>query len=254
MIEIEILKALSDNYIYLLHNKVTSHTAVIDPGDAKPVIDKLKEKNWSLNQIIITHHHNDHIGGNEELIEIWNPALVAPIDEKNRIDRVTNFVKHDDVIKIADISAKVISTPGHTLNHVCYYLGDYNILFSGDTLFRLGCGRVFEGTMKQMKNSLKLIKNLPDETNVYCGHEYTLNNAKFCVFLEPNSRIISDEYDKISKLRKNNTITIPFLLGDEKKLNPFLKFDELSFKKILNLETEDETEVFKFIRTSKDSF
>ena len=254
MIEIVIIKAFNDNYIYLLHNKVTLNTAVIDPGDAKPVINKLKEKNWNLSQIINTHHHNDHIGGNDELMKIWKPALVAPIEEKDRISNVTEFVNHNDLIKIANIPTKVISTPGHTLGHVCYYLSDFNLLFSGDTLFRLGCGRVFEGTMEQMKDSLKSLKNLPDETNVYCGHEYTLNNAKFCVSLEPNNEEIWNEYNEISKLRKNNIKTIPFLLGNEKKLNPFLKFDDLNFKKTVGLEKEDETETFKFIRTRKDTF
>ncbi len=254
MIEIEIIPALSDNYIYLLHNKVTKRTAVIDPGVSEPVIKKLKEKKWNLNQIINTHHHNDHTGGNQELMEIWKTALIAPFKEQNKISNITHFVSHDDQINIADISSKVIETPGHTSGHVCYYLKDYDLLFSGDTLFRLGCGRVFEGTMEQMKNSLKKLKNLPDKTMVYCGHEYTLNNAKFCVFLEPANKTIVKEFQEVTRLRNNNDITIPFLLGNEKKLNPFLRFDDNNFKKTIGLDKRDETEVFKFIRNGKDSF
>ena len=254
MIEIEIIPALSDNYIYLLHNKVTKRTAVIDPGVSEPVIKKLKEKKWNLNQIINTHHHNDHTGGNQELMEIWKTALIAPFKEQNKISNITHFVSHDDQINIADISSKVIETPGHTSGHVCYYLRDYDLLFSGDTLFRMGCGRVFEGTMEQMKNSLKLLKNLPDKTQVYCGHEYTLSNTKFCISLEPNNIEVYKEFEEVSRLRSNSSKTIPFLLGNEKKLNPFLKFDDNSLKKSIGLEDKNETEVFTYIRNSKDSF
>ena len=254
MLEIEIVPALNDNYIYIVHNRTKLLTAVVDPGDPGPVINKLNEKNWKLNQIINTHHHNDHTDGNKKLLEIFNPELIAPIYDQNRIKDVNKFVSDNDFIEIVGVPAKVIFTPGHTLGHVCYYFDREKILFSGDTLFHLGCGRVFEGTMEQMKNSLKKIKNLPDDTKVYCGHEYTLSNAKFCLSIQPNNKMISHKYDKIDKLRKMNIYTVPFELDEEKRLNPFLQFDNKDFKDIMNLSDKNETEVFEFVRNQKDSF
>ena len=254
MIKIEIVPVLSDNYVYIIHNEKNLQTAVIDPGDPKPIIERLKEKQWSLNQIINTHHHNDHIAGNNKLIELWGSKLIAPLHDKERINKVDQYVSDGDTINIVGIDAKVISTPGHTLGHVCYYLQNEEILFSGDTLFRLGCGRVFEGTMEQMKDSLKKLKDLPDNTNVFCGHEYTLSNAKFCVYLQPNNIQIKKKYDEIFQLRNKGNFTIPFKLNEEKKFNPFLQFDNNEFKKSIGLENMNQTETFQYLRHKKDSF
>tara|TARA_B100000579_G_C22793164_1_gene835650 strand:+ start:105 stop:869 length:765 start_codon:yes stop_codon:yes gene_type:complete len=254
MIKIEIVPVLSDNYVYIIHNEKNSKTAVIDPGDPKPIIKRLKEKHWNLDEIINTHHHYDHIAGNNELIDLWGSKLIAPLYDKEKINKVEQYVSDGDMINIVGINTQVISTPGHTLGHVCYYLKNEEILFSGDTLFRLGCGRVFEGTMEQMKNSLKKLKDLPDNTNVFCGHEYTLSNAKFCIYLQPNNVHIKKKYDQIFKLRKNGDFTIPFKLGEEKKLNPFLQCDNKDFKKSLGLENKNQTETFQYLRNKKDTF
>ena len=254
MIEIEIVPALSDNYIYIVHNQNKSLTAVIDPGEAEPVNKTLKEKNWELNQIINTHHHYDHTAGNDTLIKASNAKLIAPLYDKQRIQDVDQYVSDKDSIQIAGFDAEVIYTPGHTLGHVCYYLKNEKVLFSGDTLFHLGCGRVFEGTMEDMKNSLKKLVDLPDDITVFCGHEYTLSNAKFCISLEPNNNDLNKKYEEILNLRNDKKPTIPFNLGEEKKLNPFLKFDNQEFKNSINLNNSNEIETFKFVRNKKDNF
>ena len=254
MIHIELINAFSDNYIYLLHNDKENITAVIDPGEAYPVTKVLKDKNWNLDQIINTHHHNDHTGGNLELKKYWGAQLIAPSYEKDRIPNVDIFVSHDDIISITGIETKVMHTPGHTLGHVCFYMPKLKCLFSGDTMFYLGCGRVFEGTMEEMWNSLLKLRSLPDDTLVYCGHEYTLSNAKFSTYIDPHNELLKQAYTEINKKRKNNLSTIPFLLGKEKKINPFLRADENSFTTSIGLNSNNPTEAFKEMRLKKDGF
>ena len=254
MIHIELISALSDNYIYLLHNDKENITSVIDPGEADPVTRVLKDKNWNLDQIINTHHHNDHTGGNAKLKKQWGSKLIAPSYEKDRISNVDIFVSHDDIVSIAGADAKVIHTPGHTLGHVCFYLPEQKCLFSGDTMFYLGCGRVFEGTMEQMWNSLLTLKSLPDDTLVYCGHEYTLSNAKFSTHIDPNNQLLKQAYTDINHKREKQLPTIPFLLGKEKKINPFLRADDSSFTTSIALNTNNPKEIFRQIRLQKDNF
>ena len=254
MIHIELISALSDNYIYLLHNDKENVTSVIDPGEADPVIKVLKDKNWNLDQIINTHHHNDHTDGNAELKKQWGSQLIAPSYEKDRISNVDIFVSHDDIVSIAGIDAKVIHTPGHTLGHVCFYMPEQKCLFSGDTMFYLGCGRVFEGTMEQMWDSLLKLKSLPDDTLVYCGHEYTLSNAKFSTYIDPNNQLLKQTCAEINNKREKELPTIPFLLGKEKKINPFLRADESSFNTSIGLNINNPTESFRKMRLQKDNF
>ena len=254
MIHIELISALSDNYIYLLHNDKVNITSVIDPGEAGPVIRVLKDRNWNLDQIINTHHHNDHTGGNAELKKKWGSELIAPSYEKDRISNVDTFVSHDDIISIAGVDAKVIHTPGHTLGHVCFYIPEQKCLFSGDTMFYLGCGRVFEGTMKQMWNSLLELKLLPDDTLVYCGHEYTLSNAKFANHIDPNNQLLKQAYTDINNKIRKKIPTIPFLLGKEKQINPFLRADESSFTSSIGLNINNPIVSFGEMRLQKDKF
>jgi len=254
MIHIELISALSDNYIYLLHNDKENITSVIDPGEADPVIKVLKDKNWNLDQIINTHHHNDHTDGNAELKKQWGSQLIAPSYEKDRISNVDIFVSHDDIISIAGVDAKVIHTPGHTSGHVCFYMPEQKCLFSGDTMFYLGCGRVFEGTMEQMWDSLLKLKSLPDDTLVYCGHEYTLSNAKFSTYIDPNNQLLKQTCADINNKREKKLPTIPFLLGKEKKINPFLRADENSFNTSIGLNINNPTESFRKMRLQKDNF
>ena len=255
MIKIEILNSLSDNYIYVLHNPINKVTAVIDPGEAKPVIDLLTKNNWNLNQIFNTHHHDDHIAGNKQLIEKYNCKLIGPKYDQDRVKNCDFYVSDGDEIDMIGEKANIIFTPGHTIGHICYYIKKLNVLFSGDTLFRLGCGRVFEGTFEQMKNSLDKLINLPNNTLVYCGHEYTVSNAKFCKTLNyNNSKDLEKEILEISSLRNKNKPTIPFLLEKEKKLNPFLRHSDVKFKDINNLQKLNDIEVFTYFRQLKDNY
>jgi len=203
MLSINIIKALSDNYIYLLRNESKNITTVIDPGESEPVLEYLNQKGWHLDEIINTHHHNDHIGGNYKLKEIYKSKLIAPLYDRHRIEDIDTFISDNDEIDIAGVKTKVIHTPGHTLGHICLYLEDEKCLFSGDTLFYLGCGRVFEGSMTQMWSSLLKLRSLPDDTLVYCGHEYTLSNANFSNFIDPKNELLKIVSQKIIEKKKS---------------------------------------------------
>ena len=254
MISINIIKAFSDNYIYLLRNESKNITSVIDPGESEPVLKYLNEKGWHLDEIINTHHHNDHIGGNSKLQEIFNSKLIAPLYDKHRINNVDIYISDNDIIEIAGVKTKVIHTPGHTLGHVCLYLEEEKCLFSGDTLFYLGCGRVFEGTMEQMWLSLLKLRDLPDETLVYCGHEYTLSNAKFSSYIDPKNESLKITTQKIIEKSDRKIPTVPFELGKEKFINPFLRADEKDFTNSIGLGSNVPAECFSIIRKQKDNF
>ena len=254
MLKVFIINALSDNYIYLLRNEYKNLTSVIDPGESEPVLKFLNDKNWHLDEIINTHHHHDHVGGNKKLLNIYKSKLIAPSYDYNRISSVNISVSDNETHNIAGISTKVIHTPGHTLGHVCYYMPEEKCLFSGDTLFHLGCGRVFEGTMNQMWTSLLKLRSLPNDTTVYCGHEYTLSNMKFAKFLDTDNALLDDVSLKIKNKREKGLPTIPFNLGVEKIINPFLRADDDNFIKSVGLNSDNAPESFEKIRLKKDSF
>ena len=255
MIHVEIIEALSDNYIYVLHNPNNKLTAVIDPGEAQPVMELLEEKNWNLSHIFNTHHHDDHIAGNQKLIDKYNCKLIAPKYDQNKIHNCDHYVLDGDEIDVIGLKAYVFHTPGHTKGHICYYIESLKILFSGDTLFRLGCGRIFEGTFEQMKTSLDKIIILPDDTLVYCGHEYTMSNAKFCKSLFYNNvEDLDASILEITNLRNHQKPTIPFFLGQEKMLNPFLRYNDANFKIANNIDKLNGIETFQYFRKLKDNF
>ncbi len=254
MLDIFIINAFSDNYIYLLRNKYKNITSVIDPGESEPVIKFLNDKKWHLDEIINTHHHHDHIGGNKKLIDTYKSKLIAPSYERNRISNVDIFVSDNETHNIAGVTTKVVHTPGHTLGHVCYYMPKEKYLFSGDTMFYLGCGRVFEGTMDQMWTSLLKLRSLPDDISVYCGHEYTLSNMKFANYIDPDNKFLNEATSEIKKKRDKGLPTIPFNLGTEKKINPFLRADEDHFIKSVGLSNNNPSKSFATLRLKKDSF
>ncbi len=254
MLEIFIINALSDNYIYLLRNEHKNITSVIDPGEAEPVVNFLNNKKWHLDEVINTHHHHDHVGGNAELLDIYKSKLIAPSYENDRISNIDILVSNDETINITGIPTKVFHTPGHTLGHVCFYMPNEKCLFSGDTLFYLGCGRVFEGTMDQMWSSLKKLKSLPDDTSVYCGHEYTLSNMKFANYIDTNNALLNKFSLEIKNKIENGLPTVPFNLGVEKKINPFLRADDDNFIKSVGLTSNNASKSFGKIRLKKDSF
>ena len=254
MLEINIINAFSDNYIYLIRNEAKNITSVVDPGESTPVIKFLNARGWNLDEIVNTHHHHDHIGGNTELLEIYKSKLIGPIYDQNRISNIDVLVSDNEFINVAGVKTKVIHTPGHTLGHVCFYMEDEKCLFSGDTMFYLGCGRVFEGTMDQMWSSLLKLRFLPNDTLVYCGHEYTSSNAKFAKHIDPNNKLLDDAIVEIKNKREKGLPTIPFELGTEKKINPFLRADEQKFIDNTNLKTSNPEKFFSTMRLKKDNF
>ena len=254
MLEINIINAFSDNYIYVIRNESKKITTVVDPGESTPVINFLRNKGWHLDEIVNTHHHHDHIGGNIELLKIYKSKLIAPIYDKSRISDVDILVSDNELINIAGTQTKVIHTPGHTTGHVCFFMADEKCLFSGDTMFYLGCGRVFEGTMEQMWASLLRLRILPDDTLVYCGHEYTLSNAKFANHIDPQNQLLQKTITEIKNKRAKDIPTIPFELGREKNINPFLRADDQKLINSVGLKTSDPNESFRTMRLQKDDF
>jgi hydroxyacylglutathione hydrolase len=254
MLEIFVINALSDNYIYILRNEHKNITSVIDPGEAEPVINFLNNKRWNLDEVINTHHHHDHVGGNAKLLDIYKSKLIAPIYENDRISNIDILVSDNETINITGIHTKVFHTPGHTLGHVCFYMPKEKCLFSGDTLFYLGCGRVFEGTMDQMWSSLLKLKSLPDDTSVYCGHEYTLSNMKFANYIDSNNALLNKFSLEIKNKREKGLPTVPFNLGVEKKINPFLRADDDNFIESVGFSGNNASKSFGEIRLKKDSF
>ncbi len=254
MLEVFIINAFSDNYIYLLRNEHKNMTSVIDPGESAPVIKFLNNKGWHLDEVINTHHHHDHVGGNKKLIDIYKSKLIAPSYENDRILNIDILVSDNETVSITGISTKVFHTPGHTLGHVCFYMPEEKCLFSGDTLFYLGCGRVFEGTMDQMWLSLVKLRSLPEDTSVYCGHEYTLSNMKFANYIDSNNALLNKVSIEIKNKREKGLPTVPFNLGIEKKINPFLRADDDKFIKSVGLSSNNAAGSFGEIRLKKDSF
>ena len=252
--EITTIKSLTDNYIWILRNNSDNLTAVIDPGESDSVNKTLKKNQWDLNQIINTHHHYDHTDGNSKLKEKWNAELVAPKQEKNKIPNIDIEVKDGDLINLAGLKAKVIHTPGHTIGHVVYYLEKEKILFAGDTIFSLGCGRVFEGSMEDMYLSLKKIKNLDPKTLIYCGHEYTENNLKFAKEVEKQNNDFNFFSNKISNLKELDLPTIPTVLEDELKCNPFLRTNNPNIASYFGVSNYSDLEIFSKLRDLKDRF
>ncbi len=254
MLEIIQIPVLTDNYIYLLHEPTTEKTAVIDPAIAEPVLTVLKAKNWHLDYIFNTHHHADHVGGNLALKQANNCKIYASEYDQHRIPGIDIALKGGDKISLGDESIDIIATPGHTLGHIVYHCLNSQALFCGDTLFSLGCGRLFEGTAEQMWHSLQIIKQLPGSCNIYCAHEYTQANARFAITLEADNPQLVNKISEVEQLRKENKTTLPSTLADELACNPFLREDSLSIKQRLNMPASSSIDVFTAIRELKDRF
>lgn len=234
MINIITIPVLSDNYSYVI--TAGDAIAVVDPGEAGPVIDYLESQNLGLDYILNTHHHGDHIGGNAALKEKYGAKIVAPEAERQKITAIDTGLREGDEFQLGSETAQIIETPGHTAGHICFYFEGSKALFSGDTLFSMGCGRLFEGSPADMYASLAKIKALPDDVMVYCGHEYTQANAAFCVTQEPDNIDLLQRQMEINDLRQAEKPTIPVSLGTEKKTNVFLHAaDETEFAKIRSL-------------------
>ena len=230
---ITLIPAFEDNYIYLLHDKSHNITALVDPGDFETTNQYLTKHHLTLTHIFLTHHHSDHIGGVEKLATLYHPKIYGPALNQAQIPQITHPVKEGDHVTFGDASFMVIETPGHTLGHILFFESAHHILFSGDTLFGIGCGRLFEGTYEQMFESLQKIKKLPHDTQIFCGHEYTLANGRFALHLDPANIAVKDRMRKVTNLRENHQPSIPFTLAEDLATNPFLKAQSVQdFQKI----------------------
>ena len=254
MLNIEIISCLNDNYSYLLYDKGTNTVAIIDPSDFTPCDKIINKKYNKLDYILNTHHHFDHIGGNAELKKKYNAKVVGFIGDKHRIPGIDITLKDEEIWKFGNSLVKVLHIPGHTLGHICFFFEKEKLAFTGDTLFSLGCGKIFEGDHKQMLTSLNKIKKLPKTTQIYCGHEYTYKNAEFCIKYDSDNIDLKRKFEIIKKLRSKNLPTIPTSLEDELKSNIFLRCDENDLQIKLNMKNQEDFKVFKKVRDLKDLF
>ena len=252
--KINIIPCLSDNYAYIINDEKTNTVGVVDPSESLPIINFLKKENLKPNYILNTHHHYDHIGGNIELKKMYNVKIVGFINDRHRIPGIDIMLKDNEKWVFGNSRVNVMHIPGHTLGHICFHFEKEKIIFTGDTLFSLGCGRIFEGTHKQMLKSLEKIKNLPKETKIYCGHEYTYKNAEFCMKYDKDNISLQKKFEKVKKLRSQNLPTIPTNIEEELKSNIFLRCDQNDLKIKLNMKNEEDFKVFKKVRDLKDIF
>ncbi len=234
--KIEIIKCLKDNYSYLIIDETNKNACVVDPSEGEPIINFIENNKINLKYILNTHHHYDHVGGNLELKKKYNSNIIGFKEDKDRIPGVDIFVENNQIWKKDNFEAKIYHIPGHTTGHVAYYFFNEKKIFTGDTLFSLGCGKIFEGTYEQMFNSLNKIKELPKDTEIYCGHEYTLQNSNFCIANDSKNFKLKDKIIKIKEKLRNGLPTMPTILSDELECNIFLKTKDLkSFSKLRDL-------------------
>ena len=251
--KIEIIPCLNDNYSYLISEKETDTISIVDPSEFE-TCDKIIKKYNKLDFILNTHHHADHVNGNLELKKKYNSKILGFNQDKKRIPGIDILLKENQKQKMGNLEFEVIFIPGHTKGHIAFFFSKEKIAFTGDTLFSLGCGRVFEGTHEEMFYSLNKIKNLPPDTKIYCGHEYTKSNLNFCLAYDPHNIFLKEKAIDIQKKLNSNLPTIPSILGQEIKTNIFLRCDDPEIKLALNLKDSSEVEVFSKLRDLKDSF
>ena len=251
---IEIIPCLNDNYSYLIHDELSNIVAIVDPSEFT-TCDEIIDKNYKkLDFILNTHHHYDHVGGNADLKKKYNSTILGFEDDRNRIPGIDKVLKDGQEFKIGNLSFVTIFIPGHTKGHIAFYMKKERVVFTGDTLFSLGCGRIFEGTYEQMFQSLNRLKNLPNKTKIYCGHEYTYKNLEFCLKFDPNNHLLKKKKDAIELKLKNKEPTVPSTIGDEIKTNIFFRFNDPDVKKAINLKNSSELEIFTKLRDLKDNF
>ncbi|XP_032677463.1 hydroxyacylglutathione hydrolase, mitochondrial-like isoform X3 [Odontomachus brunneus] len=252
--KVHILPALQDNYMYLIVDEATKEAAIVDPVDPDSVATAVTQNNVKLTKVLTTHHHWDHAGGNAKLLKTFTDLPVYGGDD--RIEAINHKVTHNDTFNIGNLSVKCLSTPCHTRGHICYYVtgeGHPPSVFTGDTLFAGGCGRFFEGTADQMYKALiEVLGSLPEETEVYCGHEYTTNNLKFGLHVEPDNAAIQQKLDWANTQRNNNIPTVPSTIKDEKSTNPFMRVHEPSVMK--HAQQNEPIQTMSYLRREKDNF
>jgi len=245
---------LKDNFGVLVHDPASGKTAAIDAPEAAPIEAALKATGWKLTDILVTHHHHDHTGGIEELRQAHRCRVVAPDAEASGIPEVDETVRENDVARVGGLDARVIETPGHTAGHITYFFPADKLCFAGDTLFSIGCGRVIEGNPQMMWESLLKLRALPDDTRVFCGHEYTAANVRFAKTIEPQNEMLAAREQEVARLTAEKKITIPSYIREEKAANPFLRADVPEVAKAVGLAGAPAWQVFAEIRERKNKF
>lgn len=254
-LQIELVPCLQDNYAYLLHDTDTGTVGVVDPSEAFPVINALERKNQNLTYILNTHHHYDHTGGNMELKARYGAKVIGSSKDRDRIPGIDIALHDGETWMFAGHQVLVMETPGHTKGHISYYFPGCGAIFTGDTLFSLSCGKLFEGNPEQMFSSLQKIMSLPDETNIYCGHEYTQSNSKFALSIEPNNEALKEYAEHVAQLRSKKLPTIPTTIKKEKLCNPFLRTSSPEIRQNLKIPAAaSDAQALGVIRRAKDHF
>jgi hydroxyacylglutathione hydrolase len=256
MLEILQIPALSDNYIHLIHETRTGATAVVDPAEPGPVLDALQQRGWRLNLILNTHHHADHVGGNLSLKKATGCAVIGSLWDRSqaRIPGIDRGIGEGELVEVGRAIARVISVPGHTLGHIAFEFPNDGLLFCGDTLFGMGCGRLFEGSAAQMWSSLQKLRRLSPATRVYCAHEYTEANGRFALTVDPDNPDLRARTEDVHAARMEGQPTVPFTLAAERATNPFLRPDSPGLRATLGLLDAEDVEVFAETRRRKDCF
>jgi hydroxyacylglutathione hydrolase len=240
MLEIARIPVLSDNYVWLVHEAESRETTVIDPAVAEPVLDEAKRRGWRITQIWNTHWHRDHTGGNESIKRATGCVITAPASEAERIPTMDRGVAEGDRVRLGALEAEVMEVPAHTAGHIAYHFPHEATLFIGDTLFAMGCGRLFEGTAEQMFANMQRLATLPGEVEVYCGHEYTLANARWAATVEPENEALAARLAEVEQVRAEARVTLPTTIGRERATNPFMRAQDVAH--------------FADLRAGKDSF
>lgn len=253
-LDVRQIPVLRDNYVYLTRDLATDACAAIDPAVAAPVLETLARLGWRLTHILNTHHHHDHVGGNLELKRATGCTIVGNAADAKRIPGIDTVVADGGTFTLGSRTARIIAVSGHTIGHIAYWFADDAVLFCGDTLFALGCGRLFEGTPAQMWQSLSRLRALPAETRVYCAHEYTEANAAFAMSIDPDNPALAERAGAVRTMRRNGEPTVPSMLEDEVRTNPFLRADDPALAQAAGLAGRDPVRVFAEIRKRKDHF
>jgi hydroxyacylglutathione hydrolase len=254
MLEIEPVPCLKDNYAYLVYDRGEAVCGVVDASEAEPVKRALEARGLKLTHILSTHHHNDHVGGNLALKSAYGATVVGAAKDAARIPGIDIGLKEGEVFTLGTHAARVLEIPAHTSQHIAFFFEKDKAVFTGDTLFAMGCGRLFEGTADQMWGSLSKLMRLPDDVRVYCGHEYTESNGRFALSVEPHNPDLVARMEEVKRLRAKGLPTIPSNMGLEKKTNPFLRASSAEIRRSLDLEAARDVEVFAETRKRKDNF
>jgi hydroxyacylglutathione hydrolase len=252
--ETRLFLCLKDNYGVLLHDAASGATAAIDAPEAAPIEQALAATGWKLTDILVTHHHGDHTGGIAALKDKHHCRVIAPRGEASKIANIDETVGEGDTVKVGALSGTVLETPGHTAGHISYFFGADKLAFVGDTLFSVGCGRVIEGTPDMMWQSLLRLRALPDDTRLYCGHEYTAANCRFALTVEPDNAALRKRAEEVTRLTGQGEPTIPTTLAEEKAVNPFLRADVPAVAAGVDLKGAPPAQVFAAVRGRKDRF